>query len=75
MEIFMCDCVKKTNALLAQYNTRLVLPMIGPQRVLIETTKADNQKRGKPASMFASFCPFCGERYQADQESRFGVAA
>lgn len=58
------NCVAETNALLAQRNTRLadVIDISGQERELIalETVKADDKVRGRPISMFASFCPFCG---------------
>jgi hypothetical protein len=58
-----CDCVAKVNEMLAGNNTKIVLPMIGPQRTFVETCKVDEKKRGKPSLMFASFCPFCGSKY------------
>ena len=59
----MCECHKKLNGLLEQYNTKLTLPIFGPQRVIIETMKIDDKKRTKPKVLFATFCPFCGIAY------------
>ena len=59
----MCDCVKTVNELLAQHNTKVELPWFGPQQVFVTTIKIDQKKRGNPKSMFASHCPFCGEKY------------
>lgn len=59
----MCDCIKTVNELLAPHNTQVVLPIFGPKQPFVETMKIDEKKRGKPQAMFASCCPFCGERY------------
>jgi len=59
----MCDCIATTNAFLKDRNTQILVPMFGPQRPFVETVKLDDKKRGKPAMMFASNCPFCGEKY------------
>ena len=58
------DCVKRVNEQLADHNTRLswAIGVIGSEGELIQlaTCKADEKKRGRPALMFASHCPFCG---------------
>lgn len=59
----MCDCIKTVNEFLALHNTKIELPWMGPQRPFVQTMKLDDKKRGKPKMMFASCCPFCGERY------------
>ena len=59
----MCDCIEKTNGFLAEHNTKIELPWFGPQRPFVVTMKVDDKKRGKPRMMFASCCPFCGEKY------------
>lgn len=59
----MCDCIQAANKFLAEHNTRIELPWFGPQRPFVQTMKLDDKKRGKPKMMFASRCPFCGERY------------
>jgi len=43
----------------------LVTTLFGEPKCVIHTMKVDDKKRGKPPSMLASFCPFCGERYGA----------
>lgn len=62
-----CQCIAKVDAELAARgdNTMILVPLIGPQRPFVETTKADSQKRGKPSKLFANFCPFCGSKYPA----------
>ena len=58
------DCVKRINALLVAQNTVILEPISfgnqGREMIQIVTVKADNQKRGRPSTFFASFCPFCG---------------
>jgi len=62
----MCDCIETANKHLAAFNTKIELPMwtsCGGRPPFVQTVKIDNKKRGKPKMMFASCCPFCGERY------------
>ena len=66
-----CDCIKHVNALLKDRNTALVQPLIlsdSPCALLVETYQIETG-RGKPkkVSMFASFCPFCGIRYEKEE--------
>lgn len=57
-------CVQEVNAQLERHNTALAsaFSLGRPQQelILLATVKADSKKRGKPVSMYASFCPFCG---------------
>lgn len=61
----MCSCIETINADLAAraMNTKVELPLIGPQKAMVRTAKADEKARKKPAILFASHCPFCGEKY------------
>jgi hypothetical protein len=62
----MCDCIKTANEHLAQFNTKIELPFwtrSGARAPFVLTMKIDPKKRGKPKMMFASCCPFCGEKY------------
>lgn len=57
------DCVRRIDAQLAQYNTQIAVGLnftTGALAIPIGTTKLDSSKRGKPMSLYASFCPFCG---------------
>ena len=58
------DCVKRINALLVAQNTVIAEAIAfgnqGREMIQIVTAKADNQKRGRPSTFFASLCPFCG---------------
>jgi len=62
----MCDCIAKANDHLAQFNTKIEVPIwtrSGRLTPFVQTVKVDDRKRGKPKLMFASHCPFCGEKY------------
>jgi hypothetical protein len=72
----MCDCIDKINEALEKQgtNTMLDIPIMlnrtgsdnvlaSAKRVKIMTCKRDSSNRKKPMQMFASYCPFCGEKY------------
>lgn len=63
----MCECILTVNQELAQHNTRIHMPIIGPKIPFVETIKVDEKRRGKPVRMFATYCPFCGEKYPAER--------
>lgn len=65
----MCKCAAKVDIDLAKYNTVLITTMFSHQ-VLLRTEKLDAKKRGKAATILASFCPFCGQKYHADKPER-----
>lgn len=67
----MCECIAQINADLAKrgLNTRIETPLFGPKKAMICTVKADDKKREKPAILFASHCPICGEKYSAEGEA------
>lgn len=59
----MCGCIERINEHLAKTNTKIELPMwtaSGQITPFVVTMKIDQKKRGKPTSVFASHCPFCG---------------
>lgn len=71
----MCDCIRTTNeSLRAKYNTELVTTISfvegQPSRVAVGTEKADSSIRGKPITLVATFCPFCGEKYTKHPEQK-----
>lgn len=65
----MCECVKNVNEMLAERNTRLkealvMRPVKGKDYLFIETEQIETGRgKAKATSMFASFCPFCGEKH------------
>lgn len=62
----ICDCVKLINADLAKRelpNTMIETPLFGPQITFVLTCKRHENVRSKPKRVFASYCPFCGEKY------------
>lgn len=64
-EADVCDCIKKINEELKEIpNTMLDTPIIGPQRTFVATCKRDDKVRGKPKYIFATYCPFCGIKYE-----------
>lgn len=73
----MCDCIRKINEDLANNhasrNTQILTPILAMQTgiagivAFVETCKLDESKRGKPASMQATYCPFCGTKYVIQQ--------
>ena len=71
----MCDCINVINAKLeeADINTKLDIPIafsvgegLSAKGVLIATAKLDKRNRQKPSRVFASYCPFCGQPYNAN---------
>jgi len=71
-----CNCIETVNQKLleAGKNTAISVPLFfafegektrGPCCV-IETKKANDKVREKPSSIFATFCPFCGIKYDQD---------
>lgn len=64
----MCSCIEKVDEMLAERNTRIMLPiMLGADQTTRPMIVTDQIERGrgkkKAAGMFASYCPFCGEKY------------
>lgn len=64
-----CNCIETLDAELASYNTRILLPiMLGSDktaRVMIRTEQIETGRgKKKKVGMFASFCPFCGIKYE-----------
>ena len=55
-------CLKDLNKALEHHNTKLVGNLIGTNAVLIETEKVDSKTRGRPKTVVATFCPFCGKK-------------
>lgn len=63
-----CGCVKKVNEHLANQNGRLAVGFAVTDsglitRLIIGTEKVDKSKRAKPPIVSATFCPFCGVKF------------
>lgn len=74
----MCECIAVVNEKLKTRNTRLDVPIIlrfkddppAVDRLLIQTTQIETGRgKAKAVSMFASYCPFCGEAYSDEKAS------
>jgi len=65
----MCDCVRLINdhLLMSDYpNTMVETPLFGTQITFVTTCKRNIKERGRPKRVFASYCPFCGQKYMGD---------
>lgn len=67
----MCDCFKQVNEQLEPLGDELSVRMMFNfekaslrfSNAIVATNKKEG-KRGKPTTLFASYCPFCGEKYE-----------
>ncbi len=72
----MCDCIEQAAQELEGTNTVLDIPFrinlkTGqqlPPRLQIATCKRDSKRREKAAFILATYCPFCGEKYETQTE-------
>lgn len=64
-----CNCIDTVNAKLADRNTRLTEAIVFGARkaptIMLQTEVVEKKRGAKPVAMFLSFCPFCGEKYEA----------
>lgn len=60
-----CGCIARINARpeMVDANTVVETNLFGPQRAVVATIKRHDNKRGLPARVMASYCPFCGAQY------------
>lgn len=62
-----CDGFQVINAELATANHTLNCNLFGPAKAVLATVKLKERERAKkPPIVFASFCPFCGKKYDGD---------
>ena len=65
----MCGCISDVDNKLREYNSALVTTLFAnPERVVIQTGKVNEKRRGKPMAVVATYCPFCGERYAQSEQ-------
>jgi len=64
----MCDCIQTTNKELEKHNTEITflfyLDGTKQPKAIIATQKINPKVRGNAKREAATFCPFCGERYE-----------
>lgn len=66
----MCNCRAAVDQNLASRNARVAVGMffgnsridLAPPMVVLE--KIDGNRRGKLPNLVASYCPFCGKKYE-----------
>jgi len=65
----MCNCIEEANKALEPHKTRLSggITMQGRFVLCVATERTDMNKRKHPMNVFCTFCPFCGERFAAQQ--------
>lgn len=71
----MCNCATEVDKQLADrgVNTRLAFALqitkdMGlVSRLLVSVEKIDKAKRKPPMNVFATFCPFCGNKLEEDK--------
>jgi hypothetical protein len=71
----MCECIETINEKLKEgdTNTALDIPMmlslsentVRADRVSIKTRKINSKSRKKAQTVMGSYCPFCGNKYDA----------
>jgi hypothetical protein len=66
----MCNCADAADEKLKERNTRLIRAFVFSPRhadnpnLMIETEQIETGRgKEKKMGMFATFCPFCGEKY------------
>ncbi len=59
-----CTCIERVDNDLRSHNAAIETNIFGTPMALVRLYKIDEKKRGKIPLLQASFCPFCGARYQ-----------
>jgi len=64
-----CDCITRVDAMLAERNTRIKMPLVfamgaepapTPAPMIVTDQIETGRGKKKAVGMFATFCPFCG---------------
>lgn len=63
-----CDCIKEMTTLLKEHNTGLVTNLPS-SRTFLETYTIVPKRGFKRPRVAATFCPFCGVRYEPAEEN------
>ena len=66
----MCGCIERANAELAAENQELRIlrkQVEGPPTLYLETMLLQHKRGQRTLKVVATYCPFCGERYQAGE--------
>jgi len=65
----MCECLDQVNEKLSEQNTILDYSFLADNpRAIIATCKIESRKKLGPIKLFAAFCPFCGVKYEEENE-------
>ena len=62
----MCGCINQINKTLIAQNNKIFIPPGGPEIPSLRTEKVDvtSKMPRRRQLVFASHCPFCGQRYE-----------
>lgn len=60
-----CNCIEAVNEHLANFNTRITLPILfspdqSPKPMIVTEQIETGRGKKKAVGMFATYCPFCG---------------
>ncbi len=63
-----CACIARINGTMEEHRVQATMPLFGgPSAALIGLIRRDKwtleSRRGKPSFIAATFCPFCGTKY------------
>lgn len=60
-----CDCINKMNELLQPHNAALVTNILSTPKAFVETYVLAPKRGAKAPKVQATYCPFCGAKYDA----------
>lgn len=62
----MCDCITEVDHKLAEKNTQIAKALVfgsSEVRLMIATEVREKKRGARAATLFATYCPFCGNAY------------